>query len=291
MATFILPFEKMHGLGNDFIFIHDKYLPPNVSEADLALKLCDRHFSIGGDGLIVVKASQSGEGDFAWSYHNADGSLGEMCGNGIRCFAKYVYERGLTKLTQFGVETLAGLITPSIQPDGQIRVNMGAPILDPSQIPVALPDSPPVPVIDYPIEVTGRNFNFTPVSMGNPHAVIFLDSRQEWEEINLIELGPPIEKHPFFPKQVNVEFVYAEKPDHLLFKVWERGSGITFACGTGACASVVAAVLKKISPADQPVQVSLPGGNLLIEWDQAENLVCMTGTATSVFIGQLELEL
>jgi diaminopimelate epimerase len=285
MATFILPFEKMHGLGNDFIIIHEKYLPPSFTEEKLAEMLCNRHFSIGADGLIILKQSMNGA-DFAWSYINSDGSIGQMCGNGIRCFAKYLFDRGLTKKSEFSVETLAGEIIPSIQDDGRIKVNMGKPILKPSEVPVKI-DSDKEPTIDYPIEIANQRFSFTPVSMGNPHAIIFIND----ENINLNDLGPLIEHHDFFPERTNVEFAKVVNKNYIVLDVWERGCGITLACGTGACATVIAACLKGLCDANTDIKVKLPGGELEIYWDKAvSGNVFMTGPAESVFIGQVELE-
>lgn len=288
MSTYILPFEKMHGLGNDFVMLHYKYLPEGITEENLAKRLCDRHFGIGADGLIIAKPGQSGEAPFAWSYINSDGSVGQMCGNGIRCFAKYIYDRGLTHETEFGVETLAGIIKPSIQEDGQIKVNMGAPILEPTKIPTTLQGSGPA--IDQPIEAIDKTFNFTPVSMGNPHAIMFVSSEAELQNFELTKYGSVLEKHRIFPEKTNVEFAFVRDRNYIDLRVWERGCGITLACGTGACATVVAANLKGLVD-DGPVTVKLPGGELIIEWDKAQNTVFMTGPAQSVFIGQIELEM
>jgi diaminopimelate epimerase len=286
MSTYILPFEKMHGLGNDFILVHYKHLPGDFPEQKLALALCDRHRGIGADGLIVVKPGQNGA-RFAWSYINSDGSYGQMCGNGMRCFAKYVFDRGLTPDPDFDVETLAGIISPSIQDDGQIKVNMGAPILNPQKIPISIQAEKTI--IDHPINALDQTFAFTPVSMGNPHAIMFLNSAEELAEFPLTQYGPVIEKHKIFPEKTNVEFAFVRSKNYIDLRVWERGCGITEACGTGACATVVAANLKGLV-AEGPVTVKLPGGELVIEWDKAQNAVFMTGPAESVFLGQVELE-
>ncbi|MDJ0625374.1 MAG: diaminopimelate epimerase [Candidatus Caenarcaniphilales bacterium] len=286
MSVYILPFEKMHGLGNDFILLHHKYLPPHFTEKQLAETLCNRHFSIGGDGLIIVKPPEDGA-DFSWSYINSDGSLGEMCGNGIRCFAKYVFDRGLTNKNQFKVETLAGIVEPEIQSNGHIKVNMGSPILLSSEIPVLSENKERV--IDQKITVLDKDFNFTAVSMGNPHAIIFLDSSKELEALDLEKYGPVIEKDKHFPKKTNAEFAFIKSRNYIDLRVWERGCGITLACGTGACATVVAANLKGLID-DEPVTVNLPGGELIVEWDKQSNSVFMNGPAQSVFVGQVELE-
>jgi diaminopimelate epimerase len=268
------------------VVLHYKYMPPNVSEATLAKALCDRHFGVGADGLIIAKPGHSTEAPFEWSYINSDGSIGQMCGNGIRCFAKYVFDRGLTNETEFGVETLAGIITPKIQPDGQIKVNMGAPILEPSKIPVLLEGK--APLLDQPIEALDRKFAFTPVSMGNPHAIIFLSSESELEYFELEKYGSVVETHQFFLEKTNAEFAFVRAHNYIDLRVWERGCGVTLACGTGACATVVAANLKGLVN-DGPVTVKLPGGELIIEWDKKQNIIYMTGPAESVFVGQLEL--
>lgn len=293
MSVYILPFEKMHGLGNDFILMHHKYLPPSISEQELAKSLCDRHFGVGADGLIVVKPSSEG-GDLAWDYINSDGSYGEMCGNGMRCFAKFVFDRNLITKNQFSVETLAGIIEPNVLDNGQVKVNMGAPILDPALIPVRLEESSKEiaqeALIDQPIQILDKNFAFTPVSMGNPHSIVFLASQEEFDNFELAKYGSIVEKHKYFPQKINAEFAFVKSRNYIDLQVWERGCGITLACGTGACATVVAANLKGLVD-DVPVTVKLPGGELIIEWDKEQNIVWMTGPAKTVFIGQIELEL
>lgn len=270
----------MHGLGNDFILLHYKYLPPDLSLSQLAQKLCNRRFSVGADGLIVVKPSEQG-GHFAWDYLNSDGSFGQMCGNGMRCFAKYVYERGLTTETEFEVETLAGMIMPSIQDNGEIKVKMGEPILQPSKIPLAINSN------EFNIE----NFDFMAISMGNPHAITFLKSEQELENLDLEKYGKLVENHNYFPEKTNVEFAHLASQNYINLKVWERGCGYTLACGTGACATIVAATEQGLVNKNEIITVKLPGGKLQIEWNKEDNNVYMTGPAESVFIGQIELEL
>ncbi|MDX1921180.1 MAG: diaminopimelate epimerase [Candidatus Caenarcaniphilales bacterium] len=291
MSVYILPFEKMHGLGNDFILMHNKYLPPKITEQELAKRLCDRHFGVGADGLIVVHPPSEG-GDLAWNYINSDGSLGEMCGNGMRCFAKFVFDRNLVPKNEFAnsfkVETLAGIIEPTVLEGGQVKVNMGAPILDAASIPVKL--TAETPIIDHPIQILDKNFTFTPVSMGNPHSIVFLSSQAELDNFELTKYGPVVEAHQYFPQKINAEFAFVRSRNYIDLKVWERGCGITLACGTGACATVVAANLKGLV-GDGPVTVKLPGGELVIEWDKTQNIVWMTGPAQTVFIGQIELDI
>lgn len=256
-------FTKMHGLGNDFIIVEPK-IPINYPE--LAIKLCDRHFGIGADGLILVDPPDfSSNCDINWRIFNSDGTEPQMCGNGIRCFARYVYEKGLVKNKKFSVGTLAGEITPEILDNGQVRVDMGQPMPD---------------LIDYPVEIEGKALNITTVSMGNPHCIVFTG-----EETGKLAktLGPVLEIHRLFPEKTNVEFVKVLSGDKIRVDVWERGCGITLACGTGACASVVAAVLNGL--VKNSVKVELPGGELLIEWDRPTDRVFMTGSAEFVFEG------
>jgi len=293
MSIYILPFEKMHGLGNDFILINEKHLPENINEQILAKTLCNRHYSVGADGLIIVKnplKNNSSDADFVWSYLNSDGSYGQMCGNGIRCFAKYIFDRGLTSKNQFTVKTLAGIISPSIQENGEIKVKMGEPILEASQIPVLIQNNQEL-LINLPIKILDQTFYFTPVSMGNPHAICFVNSKEELHNFDLNKYGPVFENHNYFPEKTNVEFAFIHNPNFIELRVWERGCGITLACGTGACATVVAATLQNLILPDQAIQVKLPGGNLNIQWDKSNNNIYMTGPAESVFIGQIELNL
>ncbi len=284
MATPI-QFVKMQGLGNDFIIVDCLSHPYNVPQlVAAAALLCDRNFGIGGDGLILVLPSR--HGDFHMRIINADGSEAEMCGNGIRCFARYVYEHGLTEQTRFTVETLAGLIVPVLTLSGDhvsgIRVDMGAPRLERAQIPMVGPDGP---VVNEPLQAGDRTFFVTAVSMGNPHAVIFVEG--DVQAFPVEQYGPLIERHAVFPKKTNVEFVQVESPVHLRMRVWERGAGTTLACGTGACATLVAAVLT--GRADRTATVTLPGGPLEIAWDDADSHVYMTGPAVEVFAGTIEL--
>lgn len=276
---------KMHGLGNDFVFVDHFHNSMNQDASEktypeLARKLCHRQFGVGGDGLIVVLPSEVA--DARMRIFNPDGSEPEMCGNGIRCFARYIYDQGYVKKNPLQVETLAGILTLHLNIEGDkvtgVRVDMGEPILEAELIPVMAQREP---VVGAKLEVDGEEFEFTAVSMGNPHCVIFVE---DYKNLDFDHLGPAIEKHPLFPKKTNVEFIRVDSREELTMKVWERGAGPTLACGTGACASAVAAVLN--GKAERKVIVHLPGGDLLIEWGD-DNRVYMTGPATYVFRGVL----
>jgi diaminopimelate epimerase len=218
----------------------------------LAQKLCDRHFGIGADGMIIPDVTPNNETDIAWYFYNSDGTTAQMCGNGMRCFAKYVWDKKLVKKKQFSVKTLAGVIKPEIQEDGLVRVNMGTPILEESKIPFKG---------EKTIKIKDRTFEITPVSMGNPHCVIFTDD----DPMDLAQnYGPDIEKHSYFPEKTNTEFVKIKSCNEIDMRVYERGCGITLACGTGACASVVACVLNNLT--EQKVKVNLLGGAVNVEW-------------------------
>jgi len=269
-----VPFTKMHGTGNDFIVIDCR----NFRLADPAafsVKFCHRKFGVGADQMLLLYPSEIG--DFAMKIFNADGSEVEMCGNGIRCFAKYVWERNLSGKKVLEVETLAGMIRPEKSGDN-VRVDMGEPILAPDKIPVAVKSESMA--VDYPLIVEDKNFKLTFVSMGNPHAVIFLE--EEVSGFAVDKYGPLIETHALFPKKTNVEFVNVKSRDELVMRVWERGSGETLACGTGACAAAVAAMIKGLT--EKHVIVKLLGGDLSIEWSE-NNRVYMTGPAVEVFEG------
>jgi len=275
-----LEFVKAQGIGNDFILID--CLRDNLGDtnlAALAVRLCDRNFGIGGDGLILILPSE--RADCCMRVINSDGSEAEMCGNGIRCLAKYLFDRGLAG-ESVAVETLAGVKTVAVVArDGQgvrFTVDMGVPRLEAEEIPVSGFEGK---VISRPLDVDGRRFNITCVSMGNPHCVIFADSR---ERSTLENLGPKIENHPAFPNKTNVEFVRLINDHELQVNVWERGAGITLACGTGACASVVAGVLN--GKVGRKATVHLPGGDLLIDWHE-DGSVYMTGPAEEVFTGRI----
>lgn len=268
----------MHGLGNDFVVLDHFNAHPEMDYPELARKLCHRQFGIGADGLLVVLPSNQAE--VRMRIFNPDGSEPEMCGNGIRCLARYAYDQGYVKHSPVRVETLAGILILqfTIEAEGVsgIRVDMGEPILQPSEIPVKAVGEK---VVAETLSVEGTSFEFTAVSMGNPHCVMFVD---DYEELDFYRLGPLLEKHERFPRKTNVEFIKVEAPDELTMKVWERGAGPTLACGTGACASLVASVLNHKT--GRRATVHLPGGDLLIEWGE-DNHVYMTGPATYVFRG------
>lgn len=275
-------FAKFHGLGNDFVLTEGLLVADEEKLRKLARWICHRHFGVGADGLILVLPGV--KAPFRMRILNSDGSEAEMCGNGIRCFAKYAYERNLTKETEFEVETLAGVIRPRLLLDhGQVSevcVDMGRPRLKAAEVPVT--GYGVGPVINAELAVDETRLRFAAVSMGNPHAVITVN---KIDNIIWQELGPKIEQHPAFPRKTNVEFVQQLEPDRLRVKVWERGAGPTLACGTGACAVVVALTLT--GQVDRKAWVELPGGELLIEWGQ-DDRVYMTGPATHVFDGELQ---
>ena len=270
-----IPFTKMHGCGNDFIFID--CLKNDVPDlGTLAGRLCDRRFGIGADQLLTVHPSSIG--DFKMEIYNADGSQVEMCGNGIRCFAKYVYEHGLTGKKELEVETLAGIIRPRIVGD-LVEVDMGAPILDGRKIPVDADGQ----IVDRPLIVGGTTYHVTCVSMGNPHCVIFLN---DIDSLDLANVGPKFENHSFFPKRVNTEFIKVLARSEVKMRVWERGAGETWACGTGASAATVAGVLA--GKTDRKLTLNLKGGDLFVEW-RDNNRVYMTGAAQEVFHGTVRV--
>lgn len=277
-----MKFTKMHGLGNDYVYVNCfKEKIGNPPEA--ARILSDRHFGVGSDGLIMICPSE--KADFEMEMYNADGSRGEMCGNGIRCVAKYVYDYGLTDKTNISVETLGGVKYLDLTvKDGKavlIKVDMGRPELKPERIPIV---SGSDAVINEPIVVDGAIYRMTGVSMGNPHAVIFVD---DVKGLELEAVGPKFENHERFPKRVNTEFARVIDRETVEMRVWERGSGETLACGTGACAVAVACILNGLT--EDKVTVRLLGGDLLIEWDKEADKVYMTGPATVVFDGEIQI--
>ncbi len=280
-----LQFSKMHGLGNDFIVIED--LDEEMDFAPEAIEwLCDRNFGIGGDGLILVRPGVSG-GDFFMAYYNADGGAAEMCGNGIRCLAKYVVDHGLVDEDQddMVVDTLGGqkLIRITRDDDGWMylaTVDMGVPVLDPAAVPTTIDDGA---VVDRPILTDLGEFRVTAVSMGNPHAVIVVD---DVDEAPVETVGPLLEQDPRFPRRTNVEFAHLVDPGHIALRVWERGVGETLACGTGACATLVAFSLLGLT--GREAVVDLPGGELGIEWAEDDH-VYMTGPAEEVFQGVIDV--
>lgn len=281
-----MKFTKMHGLGNDYVYVNCvKESIKNPSE--VAKFVSDRHFGIGSDGLIMINPSKVA--DFEMEMYNADGSRGEMCGNGIRCVAKYVYDYGLTDKTHISVETLGGIkyLDLDVKDDKVrfVKVNMGSPELKPELIPI-VPDDPAAQrVVDEPITVGGKEYRMTGVSMGNPHTVVYIDDVQGLE---IEKIGPLFENHERFPKRINTEFAKVLDRQTVEMRVWERGSGETLACGTGACAVAVASMLNGLT--EDKVTVKLLGGNLQIEWNREENLVYMTGPATVVFDGAIDIE-
>jgi diaminopimelate epimerase len=244
---------KMQGCGNDFVVLdYEEYLKSKISMEELAIKLCDRHFGIGADGMIIPDTKPNGQTDIAWYFYNNDGSTAQMCGNGMRCFAKYVWDKKLVKNKSFSVKTLAGVIKPEIQEDGTVKVNMGTPILEDAKIPFKG---------EKTVQLKDKTFNIIPVSMGNPHCIIFTDE----DTLELAQnYGPLMEKHPYFPEKTNTEFVKILSKNEIEMRVFERGCGITLACGTGACASVVACVLNNLT--EQKVKVNLLGGAVNVEW-------------------------
>ena len=283
-----MKFTKMQGCGNDYVYVNC-FSETVEHPEEVAKMVSDRHFGIGSDGLILIRPSQVA--DFEMAMYNADGSRGEMCGNGIRCVAKYVYDFGLTDKTSISVETLAGIkyldLTVKNGKVEKVRVNMGAPILTPAEVPVdttLFPDTSDA-VIAQPLNVAGKEYKVTCAPMGNPHCVIFMD--EDVRRLDLEKIGPNFENHPACPKRVNTEFVNVIDETHLRMRVWERGSGETLACGTGTCATVVAAILNGLTK--DAVDVELLGGSLYIEWDRAANLVYMTGPATVVFNGEIDI--
>lgn len=277
-----MKFTKMHGLGNDYVYVNcfEEKIdnPPAVARF-----VSDRHFGIGSDGLIMINPSKTA--DFEMEMYNADGSRGEMCGNGIRCVAKYVYDYGLTDKTQISVETLGGIkyLDLAVE-DGKVslvKVDMGKPKLEADLIPII---SEREQVIDEPIEVDGKEYHMTGVSMGNPHTVIYVD---DVKGLDLEKIGPKFENHERFPKRINTEFVHCIDRQTVEMRVWERGSGETLACGTGACAVAVSSILNNLT--DTQVTVKLLGGDLQIEWDREKDRVFMTGPATVVFDGVIDI--
>ena len=275
-----MKFTKMQGLGNDYVYVN--CMEQMVEDAaETARRVSDRHFGIGSDGLILICPSD--KADFEMRMYNADGSRGEMCGNGIRCVGKYVYDYGLTDKTSLSVETLGGIKHLFLEvEDGKVslvKVDMGPAILEPEKIPVTAEGSR---VVDEPLCVDGKTFRMTCVSMGNPHAVIYVDDVQG---MDLEKTGPSFENHERFPNRINTEFAHVLDRNTVEMRVWERGSGETLACGTGACAVAVASILNGYT--EDQVTVRLLGGDLKIEWDREANKVYMTGPAEVVFDGEI----
>jgi diaminopimelate epimerase len=282
-----MEFSKYHGLGNDFILVDNRQQMEPLLTPEQAVGWCDRHFGIGADGVIFALPGQSGT-DYTMRIFNSDGSEPEMCGNGIRCMAKFL-EILETKDGQapqpphtYRIHTLAGVIAPTLQPDGQVTVDMGPPYLLAGEIPTTL-GAANDKVVSQALTAGGEAWNVTCVSMGNPHCITFVEDAAA---IPLESLGPKFEHHEVFPQRINTEFIQVIRPDYVKMRVWERGAGITLACGTGACASLVAGVLT--GQCDRAATVELPGGPLKIEWSAADNRVYMTGPAELVFTGDTQ---
>ncbi len=273
-----MKFTKMHGLGNDYVYV-DTFDQSVPDPAAMAIAVSRPHFGVGADGLVLIGPST--EADYAMRMFNADGSEGEMCGNAVRCIGKYVHDRGLTAKTRVTLATRGGIKTLELQLQGgsveQVTVDLGEPALGPASLPVTLAGAQ---VLNHPLSIDGQTHHISCVSMGNPHAVIFVDDPQAFD---VHGIGRQIEHHPLFPKRTNVEFVRVRRRDLLEMRVWERGSGETLACGTGAAASLVAAVLNGL--ADRSAVVKLTGGELHVHWDARDNHVYQTGPATFVFDG------
>lgn len=278
-----LEFTKYHGLGNDFILIDNRHQPEPLITPSQAVLWCDRHFGIGADGVIFALPGGV-DTNYTMRIFNSDGSEPEMCGNGIRCLAKFLADleevETPTRSITYRINTLAGVISPRLEPDGQITVDMGLPRLLAKDIPTTLG---PVEnkVIEEDLVIDGEKWQVTCVSMGNPHCITFVD---DLEVIPIGSLGQQFECHPVFPQRVNVEFIQVERCDYLKMRVWERGAGVTLACGTGACAALVAAVLTGRS--HRRATIELPGGQLFIEWSNQDGRLYMTGPATQVFTGR-----
>ncbi len=273
----------MHGAGNDYIYIDCLEQEIPVSAAELSKKLSDRHFGVGSDGLVLILPSE--KADFRMLMYNADGSLGAMCGNALRCIGKFVYDRGRTSSTELSIETSSGLrfieLTAQNGVVQSIRVDMGEPIFEPSQVPVTLTYDQ---VVQVPVEFAGESLQLTALSMGNPHAVFFVP---EITDRHIFSLGPVIEKHEFFPDRTNVEFVKILNKNRAQMRVWERGSGETMACGSGACAVAVAGSIAGLLESESHIE--LPGGTLHIEWND-DNHVYMSGEAAFTFEGKVDLQ-
>ncbi|MDJ0568946.1 MAG: diaminopimelate epimerase [Pleurocapsa sp. MO_192.B19] len=277
----VIEFSKYQGLGNDFILIDNRHFAEPLITPEQAIKMCDRHFGIGADGVIFALPGQE-DTEYTMRIYNSDGSEPEMCGNGIRCLAKFIADlEGNSEVNKsYRIHTLAGVIIPKLETNGEVTVDMGKPQLAAAEIPTTL-DSVGDKVVAQPLEVADRTWSVTAVSMGNPHCITFVEDS---EAIALEQIGPLFEHHSAFPQRTNTEFIQVVKSDYIKMRVWERGAGITLACGTGACASVVAGVLN--DKCDRSCTVELPGGCLQINWSSADDKVYMTGPANEVFKGK-----
>ena len=295
-----MKFTKMQGLGNDYVYV-DCTKEELATPADIARAVSDRHFGIGSDGLILIKPSKVA--DFYMEMYNADGTRSAMCGNGIRCVGKYVHDFGLTDKLDVSIETAAGIKYLNLRVLGgqvtEVRVNMGAPVFEPKLVPTTLEPTRRIApngasdidektavsvVLDAPLEVDGNTYRVSCVSMGNPHVITYVDDEKA---VDIEKIGPSFEHHKAFPERTNTEFIRVADRKNIYMRVWERGTGETLACGTGACASAVATMLNGLC--DRKVTVHLLGGDLFIEWDEKENVVYMTGPAVTVFTGDYPL--
>ena len=275
-----LKFSKMHGLGNDFVVLDAISQDISLSTAQIR-RISDRHFGIGCDQLLLVERSIVADADFSYRIFNADGGEVEQCGNGARCFVKFVYENGLTDQQQIKVETAAGIIAPRLERDGLVTVDMGAPRFEPAVIPFTAANAEPI----YALDVANRQLEVSVLSMGNPHAVQIVD---DVDAAPVAEHGPLIESHIRFPKRVNAGFMQIVDPHQIRLRVYERGSGETLACGTGACAAVVAGI--RLGSLQSPVKVTTRGGELTIHWAGYDSPVLMTGPAETVFEGIIDID-
>jgi diaminopimelate epimerase len=278
-----LGFSKYQGLGNDFVLVDNRTQLSPLLTPEQSIQICDRHFGVGADGVIFLLPGGAGA-DYAMRIYNSDGSEPEMCGNGIRCLARFIADlEGKTAgAHRYQIHTLAGLIAPEVQPDGQVKVDMGQPRLLAAEIPTTLAAAAEK-VIQQPLTVAGQTWDVTCVSMGNPHCITFVEDAAA---ISLETLGPQFEHHAAFPQRTNTEFIQLKQPNHLMMRVWERGAGATLACGTGACAALVAGVMT--GHCETAATVELPGGPLYIEWAGFGQPVWMTGPAQKVFTGILD---
>jgi diaminopimelate epimerase len=275
----MISFVKYHGLGNDFILVDNRQQPEPMITPEQAILWCDRHFGIGADGVIFALPGQA-DTDYTMRIFNSDGSEPEMCGNGIRCLARFIADlEGANAKEIYRIHTLAGVIVPKLEANGQVTVDMGLPRLLAAEIPTALAAADQQ-VVNQPLEVAGKSWQVTCVSMGNPHCITFVD---DVAAIPLEAIGRQFEHHPTFPQRTNTEFIEVVSRDYLKMRVWERGAGITLACGTGACAALAAGVLNGLC--DRRATVELPGGCLEIEWSEVDQRLYMTGPAQQVFTG------
>jgi diaminopimelate epimerase len=279
----MISFVKYHGLGNDFILVDNRQQPEPMITPEQAILWCDRHFGIGADGVIFALPGQA-DTDYTMRIFNSDGSEPEMCGNGIRCLARFIADlEGASAKEIYRIHTLAGIIIPKLEANGQVTVDMGFPRLLAAEIPTTLAATDQQ-VVNQPLEAAGKSWQVTCVSMGNPHCITFVD---DVAAIALEAIGPQFEHHPTFPQRTNTEFIEVVSRDYLKMRVWERGAGITLACGTGACAALAAGVLNGLC--DRRATVELPGGCLEIEWSEVDQRLYMTGPAQQVFSGVTSL--